>query len=102
MIHRALSLLTIGFGMLLMPVVIPTAAEAVTVNIIVGTNLNNGRAITCWEGERLLHNRGFRDIRRMDCRGRYFVYRGSRGGSRFEIAIRSSNGRVADLRRISR
>ena len=92
----------IGLGMLLLPAVIPTAAEAVTININVGSSLNNGRGITCWEGERLLRNRGFRDIRRMDCRGRYFVYRGWRGGSRFEIAIRSSNGRVVDVRRISR
>jgi hypothetical protein len=100
--QRTFAPLLIALGLLLTPVVTPAPAEAVTINIHVGSSLNNGRGITCWEGERLLRNRGFRDIRRMDCRGRYFVYRGWRGGSRFEIAIRSSNGRVVDVRRISR
>jgi hypothetical protein len=56
-------------------VALPALAHAVTIEINIGTNLNNGRAITCREGERLLRNRGFRDIRRMDCGGRFFVYR---------------------------
>jgi len=85
----------------LLPVAgLPAPAEAVTVNINIGTSLNNGRGISCAQGERILRNRGFRDVRRMDCRGRYFVYRAWRGGSRFEIAVRSSTGRVVDMRRI--
>ena len=32
------------------PVVMPTPAQAVTINITIGTNLNNGRAITCRDG----------------------------------------------------
>ena len=82
------------------PVVMPTPAQAVTISI--GTSLSNGRAITCRDGERILRNRGFRDIRRTDCRGRLFVYRARRGATRFEIAISEQNGRVVDMRRIRR
>ena len=60
---------------LAVPVAAPTPAHAVTININIGTSLNNGRAITCRDGERILRSRGFRDIRRVDCRGRFFVYR---------------------------
>jgi hypothetical protein len=102
MIRRSLTAFAIALGLLLTPAVMPTPADAVTVNITVGSNLNNGRGITCSQGERLLRNRGFRDIRRVNCQGRYFVYRGWRGGNRFEIAVRSSNGRVVDVRRIRR
>ena len=102
MIGRALACLVVLFGLLLVPAGLAPPAQAVTININIGTSLNNGRGITCAQGERLLRNRGFRDIRRVNCRGRYFVYRGWRGGSRFEIAVRSSNGRVVDVRRIRR
>lgn len=91
--------LVLGF---VVPVATPTLAHAVTININIGTSLNNGRAITCRDGERILRNRGFRDIRRVDCRGRFFVYHARRGGSRFEIAINSHNGRVVDFRRLRR
>lgn len=87
---------------LVVPVALPAPAQAVTVNINIGTSLNNGRAITCRDGERILRNRGFRDIRRVDCRGRFFVYRARRGGSRFEMAVSAHNGRVVDMRRIRR
>jgi hypothetical protein len=90
------------FGLLIPPVAVPTPAHAVTININIGTNLNYGRRISCSQGERLLRNRGFRDIRRIDCRGRFFIYRASRGNSRFEIAIRASTGQVVDVRRIRR
>jgi hypothetical protein len=101
-IRRILGCLAIVCGLLLAPAVMPPAAQAVTININVGSSLNNGRGITCAQGERILRNRGFRDVRRVNCRGRYFVYRGWRGGNRFEIAVRSSNGRVVDMRRIRR
>jgi hypothetical protein len=83
-------------------VVVPTPAHAVTVNINIGSNLNNGRPISCREGERRIRDRGFRDVRRVDCRGRFFVYRAWRGSQRFEIALDSRNGRVSDVRRIRR
>lgn len=91
--------LALGFAV---PVASPTPAQAVTINITIGSNLNNGRAITCRQGERILRNRGFRDIRRVDCRGRFLIYHGRRGGSRFEIAVSAHNGRVVDLRRLRR
>jgi hypothetical protein len=84
------------------PVVTPASAQDVTINITIGSNLNNGRAITCWDGERILRNRGFRDVRRVDCRGRFFVYHARRGVGRFEIAVSAHNGRVVDFRRLGR
>lgn len=87
---------------LVMPLAAPAPAHAVTVNITVGTNLNNGRAITCSQGQRLLRNRGFRDVRRVDCSGRFFVYHARRGNNRFEVAISSRTARVVDMRRIRR
>lgn len=78
-------------------------ASAVTVNINIGSNLNNGRAITCVQGQRLIQSRGFRDVRRIDCRGRHFVYHARRiGGSTFEIVLNARTGRVVDFHRIRR
>lgn len=85
---------------LLAPGTFPAQASSVTININVGTSISSGRGITCREGERLLRNRGFRDVRRIDCRGRYFVYRGWRSGNRFEVVLRSRDGRVVSRRRI--
>lgn len=100
MVRQIVASLTVVIGLLLTPAILPVPADAVTVNINVGSSINNGRSITCSQGERLLRNRGFRDVRRMDCRGRYFVYRAWRGNSRFEITIRSRDGRVVNMRRI--
>ena len=102
MISRIFALMAITLGLLMTPATMPVPANAVTVNINVGSSLKSGRRISCAQGERLLRNRGFRDIRRIDCRGRHFVYRGWRGGSRFEITVRSSDGRVVNMRRIRR
>ena len=102
MIRRIFAALAIVTGLLLTPANMPVPANAVTVNINIGSSINNGRSITCAQGERLLRKRGFRDVRRIDCRGRYFVYRAWRGNSRFEITIRSRDGRVVNMRRISR
>ncbi len=60
---------------LAMPMALPTPAQAVTVNLTIGTSLNNGR---------------------------FLIYRAWRGGSRFEIAVSAHNGRVVDVRRIRR
>lgn len=101
------SLLSLGLAVALLatPVAAPIKASAqtnVTINIGVGTNLNHGRGISCSQGERILRSRGFRDVRRVDCRGRFFVYRAWRGNARFEIAVRQRDGRVVDVRRIGR
>lgn len=97
-----LVLLGLVLGLLAEPVALPTSAEAVTISIRIGTNLSSGRPITCADGERRLRNRGFRNVRRMNCRGRFFVYRAWRGENWFEIAVRQSNGRVVDMRRVRR
>ncbi len=86
--------LALAAGLSLASISLPTWASAQTnITINIGTDLNRGRGISCSEGERLLRNRGFRDIRRIDCRGR--------GSSRFEIAVPQHDGRVVDMRRIS-
>jgi len=100
MARRLLATLVLAFSIMFAPAVLPTAADAVTVEINIGTILNGGRGISCSQGERMLRLRGFRDIRRVDCRGRFFVYRAWRGASRFEIAIRARDGRVVDKRRL--
>lgn len=89
--------LAVGLGA---PIVAPVPAQALEVSITVGSSLNHGRAISCSQGQRLLQNRGFRDVRRIDCRGRFFIYHARRGNARFEVALSSRTGRVTDLRRI--
>ena len=93
------ALIVLILALLVSPVTMPTPADAVTVNITIGTNLSGGRAISCAEGARRVRNHGFRDVRRVNCSGRYFVYRAWRGNRQFEIAVRRSNGRVVDVRR---
>lgn len=105
MLRSSLLSLGLAIGLLATPVAAPIEASAqssVSINIGVGSNLNRGRGISCSQGERLLRNRGFRNVRRIDCHGRFFVYRASRGNSRFEIAVRQRDGRVVDVRRIGR
>lgn len=99
---RVFIIAIIALFVTLAPSVAPATASSVTVNINVGSSISNGRGISCWEGERQLRNRGFRDVRRMDCRGRYFVYRGWRNGTRWEVVLRQRDGRVVSRRRISR
>jgi hypothetical protein len=97
-----LGTLVLALALLVEPLALSTPAGAVNINISVGSNLSGGRAISCAEGARRVHNRGFRNVRRIDCSGRFFVYRASRGGRQYEIAVRRSNGRVVDVRRIGR
>lgn len=99
---RIIVSLAVALLFLSSPNTLPASASSVTININVGSSISNGRGISCRDGERLLRNRGFRDVRRIDCRGRYFVYRGWRSGSRFEVVLRSRDGRVVSRRRISR
>lgn len=97
---------TLVAGLLLAPAVLtPDTARAqvsVNIDIGIGSNLSGGRRISCFEGERILRQRGFFNIRQVDCRGRYFVYRGTRRGWRTEIVLSSLNGRVVDYRRLRR
>jgi len=93
------------FG-LLMPVMLavpePARAQGVTLDIRIGSSLNHGRWISCGDGERLLRDRGYRQVRRVDCRGRRYVYHARRGSHRYEITLNSHNGRVVNVRRMRR
>ncbi|MCX8568427.1 hypothetical protein [Aminobacter sp. MET-1] len=96
---RALLAFCLAIG-LAAPLAAPVQAQGLDAQIAVGSSLNHGRAITCSQGQRLLQNRGFRDVRRVDCRGRFYIYHARRGSGRFEVALNSRTGRVVDLRRI--
>ena len=96
------ALIGLVLSLMVTPLALATVAEAVTINLNIGTNLSAGRGITCREGERLIRSRGFRDVRTVDCRGRFFVYHARRDGSRFEIALNRRDGRVMDFRRVGR
>ena len=75
MVRRFLATVALALSIILAPAVLPTTADALTVEINVGSILNGGRGITCSQGERMLRLRGFRDVRRVDCRGRFFLSR---------------------------
>lgn len=68
----------------------------------VGTRINSGNRIHCSQGARLLRNRGYRNVRTLDCRGSHFVYRGDRRGRSFEITVRARDGRITDIRPLRR
>lgn len=91
---------TLALAVFVSPVAVPREASA---QVIVGSgsSLNHGRGISCPQGARLLRTRGFRGVRQIDCRGRYFTYRGVRRGVRYEVAVRQRDGRIVDVRRTS-
>jgi hypothetical protein len=102
MLQRPLSIAAV---LVLAAVAAPMPAQArvsVDFNIGAGTNLNFGRGISCSEGARLIRNRGFRDVSRINCRGRDFTYEASRRGSRYRAVVRARDGRVVDYRRLAR
>jgi hypothetical protein len=67
-------------------------------DLIVG----DGKSINCRQSERFLRRRGFNSIRRIDCRGRNYIYHGSRRGNRYSITVRARDGRIVDARRTLR
>lgn len=92
---------TLSLAVLTSPLVSQEASAQIGINMSTGSSLNRGRPVTCPQAERLLRNRGFRDIHRENCRGRFFNYRASRNGQRFAISVRQSDGRIVDMRRTS-
>jgi hypothetical protein len=98
-LRTSMACLSLLIGLAVSPLAVPTEAEArVSIDINIGTNISLGRRISCSRGERLLRDRGFRNVSRRNCSGRYFIYRGTRRGSRWEIAVDSRNGRISDVR----
>lgn len=80
---------------------IPQApAEAqVNIQINVGSTLNSGRRISCLDGQRMLERRGFRSVRALDCRGRFFNYTGRRQNVWWWIDVQARDGRIVRLDR---
>ena len=100
---RPALLLCLGLALSLgAPLVVPTSAQGIEITVHYGSSFNTRRSISCRDGERILRNRGFRDVRRTDCHGRFFIYRAWRDGRQYEIALRARNGTVADMRRVGR
>lgn len=92
-------------GMLVIVLVFSSQAHAFTVPLFefrIGTYVGDGTPITCRQGERFLRRRDFSSIRRIDCRGRYYTYHGSRRGSRYSITLRAKDGRIVEARRTLR
>ena len=84
--------------LLLTAPIVPAEAQ-VSVEIRVGTNLNSGRRVSCFEGQRMLERRGFRSVRALDCRGRIFNYTGRRQGHWWWVDVRARDGRIIRLDR---
>ena len=105
MVRALVASMGLAAGLLLTPVGDLSPANAsvtVNVNIGVGSNLNFGRGITCSQGARIIRDRGYRNVVQRSCRGAVFVYRADRRGSRYEINVRSRDGRVVSSRRVGR
>lgn len=50
--------------------------------------------ISCRGGGRIVHTRGFRHIRPIDCHGRTFTYVGWWRGDTFKVFVNSGSGRI--------
>lgn len=53
--------------------------------------------ISCGEGGQIVRERGFRNVRPVDCNGRAFTYAGQRRGELFEIRVSSLDGSVLSV-----
>ena len=92
-------------GLLTIVLVLSSPSHAITIPLFefrIGSYVGDGKPINCRQGERFLRRRGFSSIRRIDCRGRYYIYQGSRRGSRYSITVRARDGRIVDFRRTLR
>ena len=58
------------------------------------------RRVSCGRGKRLVRSYGYRFIVPIDCRGRVYKYKASRGGNRFILKMKSRNGRIFSRRSI--
>ncbi|VAV98832.1 hypothetical protein MNBD_ALPHA08-1332 [hydrothermal vent metagenome] len=56
------------------------------------------RRINCNRGRRILRNNGYKFIKMVDCAGRVYKYKASRGGKRYLLKMKSRNGRVFSRR----
>jgi hypothetical protein len=54
----------------------------------------------CFDVGQNLRRLGYRQIRPIDCEGRYFVYRARSGSRLYELRVRSRTGRIVDRVRL--
>jgi hypothetical protein len=50
--------------------------------------------VSCKGGWKIVHTRGFRDVRPIDCHGRTFTYVGWWRGDTFKVLVNSGTGRI--------
>jgi hypothetical protein len=53
--------------------------------------------VTCREGRRIVRERGFSDVRPIDCNGRSLVFSARERGQPVEIRISARNGRIVSV-----
>lgn len=53
--------------------------------------------ISCGEGGQIVRERGFRNVRPVDCNGRAFTYVGQRRGELFEVRVSSFDGSILNI-----
>ncbi len=56
------------------------------------------RRISCARGRRIVRNSGYRFVVAIDCRGSTYKFKGTRGGARFLLKMKSRNGRIYSRR----
>jgi hypothetical protein len=54
----------------------------------------------CYDLADSLREFGYRNVRPIDCEGRYFVFRARRGPGVYELRVRARTGRIVDVVRI--
>ncbi len=100
MSRRLLASALLFAGLVLGPATVPTPASSqVNVDIRIGSSISGGRRISCWEGQRSLERRRFRNVRALNCSGRVFVYSGRRDGRDWWIDLSSRDGRIVRMQR---
>jgi hypothetical protein len=50
--------------------------------------------LRCWEAKQLVRERGYRDVRTIECEGRVYTFEGRRRGNEYEISVNSRTGAV--------
>ena len=62
----------------------------------------HARRISCRRARRIVRNRGYRNVRTIDCTGRGYSFLGRRRGRLYKISMRSRSGRITSISRYRR
>lgn len=68
--------------------------------VVVGTELNDGRPMSCREAMRHLSMRGLTHLRSISCNAPRFIFRGERRQQTLRIEVRARDGRVVRVDRV--